>query len=357
MFKVLFVSLCLTFLGFSLLSCKANEGSISSAKMMGRNTAPIPLEQAPPGTVVFAYKDQQKAQPFCSGVSIKEGVVLTAEHCLKPQKASYGRTFTYKKINLIFSPSEVLTLSSENSTIARHPQVNLALIFFDPTLLKSPPTVAELSSPAEGELPDLIFQNATFYGPGGFIEYPRHQNTSDDQIFVRGSKKLTVLTTNQKKGLEKLATYLDENPTEGADWIWELTYLTREGLKCDPSDLALRPWFLRPALNWLCSKRPHVELLVSANLRQNKKLPGGVQEALICPADAGGGLRNAQGKLIGIAQATTYGFAVTYEENSFNYDPEALALGCSPLGLFTNLHTHYSWIQDPLATHHHGPPS
>ena len=335
--KLVFVSITAIMI-FSLGGCKLKKTATSLPKLVGQHTFSIPLHKAPAGTVIFVDQGTQKPEPFCGGTYIKPGVVITTAHCLGLGALSLPTPSPTGATSLIFANSESLTLSSQNNTVITHVESELALIFFDPKLLSSSPATAELALPLEGEGEDLML-GARFYGAGRLHLHPDYPSTAGDEILLRGSKDLMVLTTNQENGFEKLSAYLEENSIEGAEFLIFVRHIAR--------NCSTKPG------GWGCHQASMIHMLVSTNLKQNNKIPGGAKEVLICPGDSGGGLRNSEGKLIGVALGglPLRAIADSKEPGSYEYDQKALDLGCSYMGFFTNLHTYYDWIHQNLKEH------
>ena len=329
--------LTLLFCGSMVLGCRSKHAHHSKVRMWGKHTAPITLQDAPPGTVVFSWSQDGKGA-FCSGSLIKPGVVMTAKHCV--QRKLWGIPLPSASY-MIFPGLETISLSAPSITQAPHPHADLALVFFDPSLLQVPQNHSELFSPPGGKHL-AVYQKATFYGHGSLkhhLNYSIHAPSGD--LYLRGSQTLSVLTP-QKETYELLSQYYQnlkhqlDTPDSSQKVVQEESQLIQHYLKK------------------YSSPTPNPILLATTNLSLDPRQATKFNEALFCTGDSGGGLRDREGKLMGVLSSIPKKFQPTINlaGSQWRISLMAYLFICRPSGIFVDLHGYRDWMEQQMTSHH-----
>ena len=311
-------------------------------KTLGEDTYPLPLSQAPSGTVLLSWPSLFQAlgvspqqgstgHIYCSGTHIKPGVVITAKHCLTPKLL--GLPLPLPKLLIIFSATKKLLLSTSSQTIISHPEEDLALLFFDPKQLPNPPpSTAELFTPTQGEHQEL-YQQASFYGLGGTGFHPDYpKKPIPGSLMLHGSQQLYVLSTHKKS-----RRFLTQHLPPAKEW------------QQNPMDEnLLHKLFLDEAAF------DHKSYLLASAYLRLQPLPKSpeLKEVLFCGGDSGGGLRDAHGKLMGVLSTTPwmpFSRSIRSEETTRKTDLLAHLMMCGRIGTFVDLWAHHAWIQEQLS--------
>lgn len=325
----------------------AQPAGVSELAVVGNDSEKIPLSEAPPGTVnilmVFASPAKGGVTTkYCGGSYIARGVVLTAAHCFVSESGVLRRV----KVFIRHKPSHMVAHLADYDLVT-HPHVDIALLKLDEKQQpwsSSPQRVALFELEENKQRHKSLYKGASFYGLGA-------RDHDGDYGVIGASNDLFVLTQDGSLWTNLRYIFLSNFPA-----TIKIDYLLRAGRffgRCArPSSAQL---FNEPYISQ-CRERLHPnDFLSNSHLIAGSYLygeEGSAKNILFCPGDSGGGLRAANGRLLGVLAvlnvATTQG--VRSEKGYEAFDQDALDYGCRSLGLFINLVGLKSWLESSLSS-------
>lgn len=332
----------------------------SQLAVAGADTQPVELVQAAPGVVNILFKIMDHASGgskhrLCGGTYIDAGVIITAKHCYEVDS---GKIIAH--ITIFFGDQTAMTKTEKMAsfgyyaaplsqwTLVSHPHQDLGLMIFN---------VAELSygqpdrAPLFERPPDQhgpLYQNVTFFGLGqpglGKIkQYDRLAKAQQLYALVHGGELWPtvwhMVHSNlhwYDKGVYLVRTLLSPASTSSSSCL----PFPRHPHRCQP----------------LLYGRSPAYLLVGSTLSHLPALKA-PQDVVFCRGDSGGGVRLADGSLVGIA----IGYSVRINNyvgiefgTNHNFDDELMRdRDCSSVMYALDLQPYLPWIRESIAAAMH----
>lgn len=339
------------------LSCGDSAPSATSSShlaVVGSDTHSMELSQAAPGVITIVFKildhasDRSKRR-MCGGTYIDDGVILTAKHCYA---VDAGTSITY--VSIFFGGESMDTdqmasfgfyaSSRQQWTFVSHPHQDLGLMIFD---------VAELSYGRPDRAPlfeadhahhGTLYQNVTFFGLG-------HSDLRTIKQYNRVFKAEQLYALSHNGELWPTMWHLVHS---NLHWYDKGAYLVRALLS--PAGEACR---LPPSSDHGDGCKPSFNrqlresyLLVGSTLSHLPELKA-PKDVLFCRGDSGGGVRLADGSLVGIA----VGYSVRINNyvgvkfgTYYHFDDELMSgRDCSSVMYTLDLQPYLPWIRQTIA--------
>lgn len=321
--------------------------SESHLSMMGSDVTQISLKEAMHGTVhyLFYYSadgDENAWIAYCGGTYIDYGVIITAKHCFENK--------TLIKLTMYFAIADpdalnVYSAPSSKWRFISHPDQDLGLILFDPQDHHGPlPLIAELFElPAGQDRHQTFHAGVVFQGIGGHWSEERqgfYDTFQYDNLYI---------LSQDGHFMDTLRYYIYSNLHIKV----KLRFINRSVmglLGCGRPPARDYPtkfsrwceWILND--NELTTHDPY--LIVGSTMTHYKGLET-LKEVLFCLGDSGGGLRLADGRLIGIQVAilrSNYGVGAAGDYLRFHPDSME-GFSCSSVSLFLDIVSYLPWIR------------